>query len=117
MKAEDLQPNKILRGPIFPEPVQIIGCIPRGDGRSHTGDIALTSNEDNTARRLRKDYWLYVDFRCASPNPSRNILHGHSTLDWQPIAKVEHYRLRPDSVKHPVELKEDATSYRTGGAQ
>ncbi len=31
MNAEDLKPNKILRGPIFPEPVQIILRIPMGD--------------------------------------------------------------------------------------
>jgi len=31
MKAEDLKPNKILRGPIFPEPVQVIICIPMGE--------------------------------------------------------------------------------------
>src|SRR6202050_3973853 len=31
MNAADLKPNKILRGPIFPEPVQIIVCIPMGD--------------------------------------------------------------------------------------
>ena len=31
MKAEDLKSNKILRGPIFPEPVQVILCIPMGD--------------------------------------------------------------------------------------
>jgi superfamily II DNA or RNA helicase len=85
-------------------------------GRSHTGDIALTTNEYNTARRLRKDYWLYVVFHCASPVPSLNILNDPSTLDWQPIVKVEHYRLKQDSVKHPVELKEDPTPYRTGGA-
>jgi hypothetical protein len=83
-------------------------------GRSHTGDIALTSNEYNTARRLRKDYWLYIVFHCASPNPSLNILNDPSTLDWQPIVKVEHYRLKQDSVKHPVELKEDSPPYRTG---
>jgi superfamily II DNA or RNA helicase len=86
-------------------------------GRSHTGDIALTTNEYNTARRLRKDYWLYVVFHCASPVPSLNILNDPSTLDWQPIVKVEHYRLKQDSVKHPVELKEDTTPYRTGGSQ
>ena len=34
-----------------------------------------------------------------------------ATLDWQPIVKVEHYRLKQDSVKHPVELKEDSTPY------
>ncbi len=93
-------------------------------GRSHTGDIALTSNEYNTARRLRKDYWLYVVFHCAPacrqagvPGPSLNKLNDPSTLDWQPIVKVEHYRLKQDSVKHPVELKEDPTPYRTGGGQ
>jgi superfamily II DNA or RNA helicase len=85
-------------------------------GRSHTGDIALTTNEYNTARRLRKDYWLYVVFHCASPVPSLNKLNDPATLEWQPIVKVEHYRLRQDSVKHPVELKEDSTPYRTGGA-
>lgn len=85
-------------------------------GRSHVGDIALTTNEYNTARRLRKDYWLYVVFHCASSVPSLNKLNDPATLEWQPIVKVEHYRLRQDSVKHPVELKEDSTPYRTGGA-
>ena len=80
-------------------------------GRSHTGDIALTSNEYRTAQRLRQDYWLYVVFHCATPAPSLNILPDPATLDWQPIVKVEHYRLRQDSVKHPVELKEDAPPY------
>lgn len=85
-------------------------------GRAQTGDIALTTNEYNTARRLRKDYWLYVVFHCAS-TPSLNILNDPSTLDWQPIVKVEHYRLKQDSVKHPVELREEPPPYRTGGAQ
>ncbi len=83
-------------------------------GRSDTGEIALTSNEYNTAKRLRKDYWLYVVFHCAAARPSLNILHDPSTLDWQPIVKVEHYRLRQDSVKQPVELKEESPPY--GGA-
>ena len=68
-----------------------------------------------TAQRLRQDYWLYVVFHCAMPAPSLNILPDPATLDWQPVVKVEHYRLRQDSVKHPVELKEDAPPYRTGG--
>ena len=29
-------------------------------GRAETGDIALTSNEYNTAKRLKKDYYLYI---------------------------------------------------------
>jgi hypothetical protein len=31
MKKEDIKPNIIVRGPIFPEPVQIIIGIPMGD--------------------------------------------------------------------------------------
>ena len=81
-------------------------------GRAHAGDIALTSNEYNTAKRLRKDYSLYVVFHCAMPHPSLNILHDPATLEWQPIVKVEHYRLKQDSVKHPVELKEEPPPYR-----
>jgi hypothetical protein len=38
MKAEDLKPNKILRGPIFPEPVQIIICISMGDAVKLVGN-------------------------------------------------------------------------------
>lgn len=240
MKAEDLKPNKIVRGPIFPEPVQLIVCIPMGDavkligkgvntsrvyepiltpdqlaalettpdtepfdgdplrfrlgveamrlaeihdndrleagtaelqwendgrvfkgvetgkhgfdqvchrahsdhpnaamearfiqvkGRSHIGGIALTSNECNPARLLRQDYWLYVVFHRAKVfrlpagqpeeagcEPCFNLLNDPATLKWQPVVKVEHYRLRQDSVNHPVELKEDSTPYRTVGA-
>jgi superfamily II DNA or RNA helicase len=32
MKADDLKPNKILRGPMFSEPVQVIVVTPIGDG-------------------------------------------------------------------------------------
>jgi hypothetical protein len=53
-------------------------------------------------------------FHCATPNPSVNILRNPATLDWQPIVKVEHYRLKADSIKHPVELREDRANYEPG---
>lgn len=80
-------------------------------GRAQTGEIALTANEYRTAQRLRKDYWLYVVFHCGTTQPSLNILPDPATLEWQPVVKVEHYRLKQDSVKSPVELKEDSTPY------
>ena len=83
-------------------------------GRAETGEIALTSNEYNTAKRLKKDDWLYVVFHCAT-QPSLNILRDPSTLDWQPIVRIEHYLLRQDSIAHPVDLKEEPPPYRTGG--
>jgi hypothetical protein len=80
-------------------------------GRSDTGDIALTTNEYNTAKRLKKDYYLYIVMHCATA-PSLNIFQDPAILDWQPIVKVEHYRLRQDSVKAPAELKEEPSPYK-----
>jgi superfamily II DNA or RNA helicase len=80
-------------------------------GRSSHGEIALTSNEYRTAQRLAKDYYLYVVLHCATREPSLNIFQDPSKLDWQPIVKVEHYRLRVDSPRSPVVLREDATEY------
>ena len=81
-------------------------------GRADTGEIALTANEYNTAKRLKQDYWLYVVFHCAT-HPTLNSLRDPATLDWQPVTKIEQYRLRQDSIPHPVELKEDSPPYRT----
>jgi hypothetical protein len=84
-------------------------------GRAHFGEIALTSNEYRTAQRLGKDYFLYVVLHCATPEPSLNIFQDPSKLDWQPVVKVEHYKLRVDSPVSPVVLKEDAAEYQPGG--
>ncbi len=79
-------------------------------GRAHHGEIALTSNEYRTAQRLAKDYYLYVVLHCAT-EPSLNIFQDPAKLDWQPVVKVEHYKLRVDSPRRPVVLREDAPEY------
>jgi hypothetical protein len=79
-------------------------------GRAGTGEIALTANEYNTAKRLKRDYYLYVVFHCAT-TPSLNVLQDPATLDWQPVVKVEQYRLRQNSLKNPVELRETPPPY------
>lgn len=33
--------------------------------------------------------------------------------DWRPIVKVEHYRLKQDSMKRPVELRDNSPDYRS----
>jgi nucleoside-triphosphatase THEP1 len=43
MKAEELKPNKVLWGPIFPEPVQVIVTIPMGDAVKLVGKGVNTS--------------------------------------------------------------------------
>jgi superfamily II DNA or RNA helicase len=76
-------------------------------GRAYIGEIALTSNEYKTAQRLGRDYYLYVILNCATPKPSINVLLDPAKLDWQPIVKIEHYRLKIDSPIQPVALRED----------
>ena len=78
-------------------------------GRASTGEIALTYNEFKTAERLKEDYWLYVVFQCAT-TPSLNILRDPARLHWQPIVKIEHYRLKFEDVRNPC-VQEDETPY------
>lgn len=66
-------------------------------GRAHVGEIALTSHEHDTAVRLRNDYWLYVVYNCAS-EPQVIPIQDPARLGWEPIVKIEHYRVGPDAV-------------------
>lgn len=66
-------------------------------GRSAIGEVALTTNEYKTAERLKKDYWLYVVYNCAS-NPEIYTLQDPSRLSWKPIVKIEHYQIKADIV-------------------
>ncbi len=66
-------------------------------GRSRVGEIALTTNEYKTAERLKKDYWLYVVFNCAS-KPEIHVVQDPAKLGWKPITKVEHYQVSADVI-------------------
>ncbi len=61
-------------------------------GRSHVGEVALSANEYKTAARLKKDYWLYVVFNCAS-TPEIHVIQDPVRMGWKPIVKVEHYHV------------------------
>ena len=67
-------------------------------GRAGVGEIFLSTNEYRTADRLKEDYWLYAVFDCAT-NPDLHTIRDPVDLDWKPITKVEHYRIKPGSVK------------------
>jgi superfamily II DNA or RNA helicase len=66
-------------------------------GRSFIGEVALTSNEYKTAQRLKKDFYLYVVYNCAS-KPELHIIKDPALLGWQPIVKIEHYQLRSTEI-------------------
>lgn len=66
-------------------------------GRSFIGEVALTSNEYKTAQRLKKDYYLYVVYNCAS-DPELHIIRDPAQLGWVPVVKVEHYQIKADEI-------------------
>lgn len=66
-------------------------------GRSFIGEVALTSNEYRTAQRLKKDFYLYVVYNCAT-QPELHIIKDPALLGWQPIIKIEHYQLKSDVI-------------------
>ncbi|MCP5127470.1 MAG: DUF3883 domain-containing protein [Gammaproteobacteria bacterium] len=66
-------------------------------GRAGVGEIFLSANEYRAAERLKGDYWLYAVFNCVS-KPELHPYQNPAQLDWQPVTKVEHYKIKPDSV-------------------
>lgn len=66
-------------------------------GRSQIGEVALTTNEFKTAERLKKDFWLYVVFNCAT-NPEVHIIQDPARLGWKPVVRVEHYHVGANEI-------------------
>lgn len=66
-------------------------------GRAGVGEIALTANEYKTAERLKKDYWLYVVFNCAS-KPEIHLIQDPGRLGWEPLMKIEHYHVAAEKI-------------------
>lgn len=66
-------------------------------GRAGVGVVALSSNEYQTAVRLKGDYWLYVAFNCAG-TPQLHTIQNPAQLGWQPIMAVEHYQVSANAV-------------------
>lgn len=66
-------------------------------GRAGVDQVALSRHEHDTAIRLKKDYWLYVVYNCAS-NPEIHPIQDPALLGWKPIVKIEHYHLPSDKI-------------------
>ncbi len=66
-------------------------------GRAHIGEVALSTNEFNTAQRLKEDYWLYVVFNCAA-NPEIHLIRNPARLGWKPKVTVAHYHIEADVI-------------------
>lgn len=66
-------------------------------GRAAIGEVALTTNEYKTAERLKKDYWLYAVFNCATA-PAIHLIQDPARLGWEPLVTIEHYHLRADKI-------------------
>ncbi len=69
-------------------------------GRAAEGEVWLSKNEYETALRLRKEYFLYVVYNCAT-QPRLHIIQDPAThIAWEPVVKIEHYRTRSSEIYH-----------------
>jgi superfamily II DNA or RNA helicase len=67
-------------------------------GRAGVGEIFISANEYRAAERLKGDYWLYSVFNCGS-SPELSITCNPFLLNWQPVTKVEQYRIKPSVLR------------------
>jgi superfamily II DNA or RNA helicase len=98
VEAENRGFDLISRKPHPEDPETTIGVrFIEVKGRSHIGEVALTTNEYKTAERLKKDYWLYVVFNC-STEPEVHMIQDPARMGWKPIVKVEHYHVGANEI-------------------
>ncbi len=77
-----------------------------------TGSILLTPNERRVAEDRRDCYWLYVVTHCASTPELQEPIKDPARFPWREFTKVEHYYLSVDTLKQPMEIREDEGHYR-----
>ncbi len=99
MIFEDLKPNQVLRGPLFPEPVQVIVAVPLGAAVKLTGK-GLTSGQ--VIERILTLEQLALLQTTPDAEPFNGELHTVRLGNGRSFVKIEHYRLRQDSPKHPL---------------
>ena len=66
-------------------------------GRAGVGEVLLSNNEHLKAQRLKRDYWLYVVFNCAT-RPELHIIRDPAQLGWQPLGQVSHFHIGPRAI-------------------
>lgn len=66
-------------------------------GRAHVGLVSLSQHEYNTAYRLKRDYWLYTVFNCAT-TPEVYTVRNPVHLPWEPMQQVIQYRVSAEAV-------------------
>ncbi len=98
VEAEDRGFDLISRKPHPEDPQTSVGVrFIEVKGRAGVGEVALSSNEFKTAKRLKEDYWLYVVYNCAG-TPEIHIIRDPARLGWEPVVIVEHYHLGAEEI-------------------
>lgn len=67
-------------------------------GRAGVGVVALSSNEYQTAVRLKSDYRLCVAFNCTG-TPQLQTIQNPAQLGWKAVMAVEHDQIGPEAVR------------------
>lgn len=53
--------------------------------------------QQDSVLRLKKDYWLYIVFNCAS-TPELHLIQDPARLGWKPIVQIDHYHVGADVI-------------------
>lgn len=70
--------------------IEVKGC---GD----VDAVWLTRHEHETARKLGRDYWLYVVYHCHR-QPEIHRFQDPARLPWEPVRVIERWRLEPEDL-------------------
>ena len=83
MKSEDLKPNKILRGPLFPEPVQVLIASPMGTAVKLIGKpkpSALEGEVKEGPGRKKPDQFTFASLAWTGEFPPQKWMSSYTKV-------------------------------------
>ncbi len=75
-------------------------CFIEVKGHGGREPTLLTRNEYDTARRLCRDYWLYVVYDCRT-RPELVRHQDPARLAWEPVVEIRQYRIGEEGLQKP----------------
>ena len=64
----------------------------------------------------RNCYWLYMVINCANAPELQEPIRDPARFPWHEVSKVQHYWLNVNTLKQPMEVREDQTPYGEEGS-
>lgn len=103
--------GQVLTGPLLNQPMGLETVASNDDAAWVLGVVRTRSERFRRVAEDRRDcYWLYAVTNC-NAEPKLRTIKDPASYDWQPVQKVQHYRLPSGTLTGYARGSDDPPDY------